>query len=112
MVDDEELLAAQDPEGLGEFIPVSYGKSRAAGTANLVTMEQLGKLKKRVEKDFARLAESMKAGRIPASHLTKSGRSDPCSYCEYKAICKRSDEDRRPYRKIGREELFGEEEEV
>ncbi len=112
MVDEAELLAAQDPEGLGEFIPVAYGKSRPSGTANLVTMEQLGKLKKRVEKDFAALAERLKDGRIPAAPLTKPGSLDPCAYCEYKAVCKRSEEDRRPYRKIGREELFGEEEEV
>jgi ATP-dependent helicase/DNAse subunit B len=112
VVDDEELLTAQDPERLGEFIPVSYTPKRVTGAANLITMEQLGKLKKRVEKNFATLAESLKNGRIPASPLVKSAKSDPCSYCEYKAICKRSDEDRRPYRKIDREELFREEEEV
>lgn len=112
VVDDEELLTAQDPERLGEFIPVSYTPKRVTGAANLITMEQLGKLKKRVEKNFATLAESLKNGRIPASPLVKSAKADPCSYCEYKAICKRSDEDRRPYRKIDREELFREEEEV
>ena len=113
VVDEEELLVAQDSEGLGEFIPVSYGKSRPSGTANLISMEHLGKLKKRVEKDFARLAESLKEGEIPAAPLTKTGDSGPCSYCEYKAVCKRSEADRRPYRtKVSREELFGEEEEV
>ncbi|MBE6713287.1 MAG: hypothetical protein E7580_07185 [Ruminococcaceae bacterium] len=114
VVDDPELLSAQDPEGLGEFIPVAWGKSRPAGTANLVSLEQLGKLKKRVEKDFARLGERLKAGEIAAKPLTSRGRGiDPCAWCEYKPICKRSEADRRPYRsKVSREELFGEEEEV
>lgn len=112
VVDSEELLIAQDPEGLGEFIPVAFGKSRPSGTANLISMEHLGKLKKRVEKDFAKLAQHLKNGEVAAAPLTKPGSIDPCSYCEYKAVCKRSEADRRPYRKIGREELFGEEEEV
>lgn len=114
LVDDPELLAAQDPEGLGEFIPVAWGKKRPSGTANLVTLQQLGRLKKRVERDFARLGNRLKEGQIPASPLTSRGKNlDPCAFCEYKPICKRSETDRRPYRsKVSREELFGEEEEV
>lgn len=113
IVDDPELLAAQDPEGLGEFIPVAWGKKRPSGTANLISLEHLGKLKKRVEKDFARLGERLKNGEIPASPLTAPGRGiDPCAYCEYKPVCKRKEEDRRPYRsRVSREELFREEEE-
>ncbi len=111
IVDDPELLTAQDPEGLGKYIPVAWGKSRPTGTANLISMENLGKLQKRVEKDFARLGERLKDGEIPASPLTSRGRGiDPCAWCEYKPLCKRSESDRRPYRsKISREELFGEE---
>lgn len=113
LVDDEELLCAQDAEGLGEFIPVAYGKSRPSGMGNLISMEHLGKLKKKVEKDFTLLAESLKDGKVPAAPLTKPSGTDPCSYCEYKPICKRSEADRRLYRtKVSREELFGEEEEV
>ncbi|MBQ8912165.1 MAG: PD-(D/E)XK nuclease family protein, partial [Clostridia bacterium] len=114
LVDDPDLLAAQDPEGLGEFIPVSWGKKRPSGTANLISLEHLGKLKKRVERDFARLAQRLKAGEIQASPLTNRGKGiDPCTYCEYKPVCKRTEADRRPYRsKVSREELFGEEEEV
>ncbi len=111
VVDDEELLLAQDPQGLGEFIPVAFGKARPSGTANLISMENLGKLKRKVEKNFALLAQRLKEGQIPASPLTKAGGTDPCAWCEYKPVCKRSESDRRPYRtKVSREELFGEEE--
>ncbi len=113
VVDDAELLAAADPEGNRQFIPVAWGKNRPAGTANLISMEQMGKLKKRVEKDFARLAQRLKAGEIAASPLTKqNGSHDPCAWCEYKPICKRSESDRRPYLKIDRDKLLGEEEEA
>ena len=66
-----------------------------------------------MERDFARLGERLKDGEIPASPLTSRGKNiDPCTYCEYKPVCKRSEEDRRPYRsRVSRDELFGEEEE-
>ncbi len=111
VVDHEELLSAQDPEGMGEFIPVAWGKKKVTGAASLISLEKLGKLKKKVEKDFARLAENLKDGEIPASPLvSRSGQVDPCRWCEYRALCKRKDEERRPYRsRISQSELFGEE---
>ena len=112
LVEDAELLSAQDPDGKGEFIPVAWGKDRPTGASSLISLEKLGKLKNKVERDFARVGEKIKAGRIEASPLVaQSGRVDACRYCEYKAICKRKKEDTRPYRtRVAREEIFGEEE--
>jgi ATP-dependent helicase/nuclease subunit B len=112
IVNDAELLAAQDPEGKGAFLPVAWGKNRPSGAANLVSMAQIGKLKEKVERDFRRLAEELKEGRIEANPLYSKGKGiDPCRYCEYLPLCKRSECDRRAYRsKVAREELFGKEE--
>lgn len=113
VVDDRELLAAQDPEGMGEFIPVAWNKEKVTGAANLISLENLGKLKKKVEKDFLLLAENLKDGRIAASPLvSRSGQVDACRWCEFFPVCKRKPEDVRPYRtRISQSEIFGEEEE-
>ncbi len=112
VVDDKELLSAQDPEGMGEFIPVAWNKEKVTGASNLISLENLGRLKKKVEKDFAALAEKLKEGRIAASPLvSRSGQVDPCRWCEFFPVCKRKKEDVRPYRtRISQSELFGEEE--
>ncbi len=112
VVDVPELLSAQDPEGLGEFIPVAWNKKKVSGAANLISMENLGKLRKKVERDFASLAEELKEGRIEAVPLYSKGKKiDPCRYCEYLPLCKRNPDNRRLYRShISKEELFGEEE--
>ncbi|MBR5295596.1 MAG: hypothetical protein IKU24_03280, partial [Clostridia bacterium] len=112
LVDDPDLLSAADPEGMGEFIPVSWGKERVSGKANLVSLEKLGKLKKKVEKDFATLAERLKSGDIAAKPLVnRSGTVNACKYCEFFPVCKRKEEDIRPYRtRISQSEIFGEEE--
>lgn len=114
VVDERELLEAADPEGRGAFLPVSWGEKRVRGAASLVTMEKLGRLKQKVERDFIRLAKHLKEGGIEAAPLTNpsaNGGLDPCRYCDYLPLCKRRESDRRPYRKkIPEEELFGEEE--
>jgi ATP-dependent helicase/DNAse subunit B len=111
MVDDKDLLAAQDPEGMGEFIPVAWNKEKVTGAGNLISLENLGKLKKKVEKDFARLAENLKEGQIAVSPLvSRSGHVNPCQWCDFFPVCKRKKEEVRPYRtRISKSELFEEE---
>jgi len=102
-LDDEELLAAQDPTGKGKYIP--------RGVKGLITLERLGKLKEKVERDFIRLTQELKEGRIEAEPLKDGRKLDPCRYCEMKALCKNGRCTERPYRfGVPAEEIFGEEE--
>ncbi len=108
LVHNEELLSAQDPMGKGEFLPVKKKKDGSySGEKALITLERLGKLSQSVEKIFAKMAESLKEGKIAAKPLYRAKDRCACSYCEYRAICKKGPEDPRRYRaKVG-EELFG-----
>ena len=113
-VNDPELLAAQDPEGEGRFIPVWYKKKK--DSLNLVTAKQLGSLKKKVEKDIAVLVRDLCAGRIEAKRLAKNPRDprgDTCTWCPYMALCKRDDAAWRGYTPVnGPEDIFGKEEDA
>lgn len=111
LVDDEELLSAQDPEGKGEFLPVAW-KGRRVTKKGLISLEKMGRLKRKVERDFARLAAEIKEGQIQPNPLYSAAKQiDSCRWCEHLPICKRSPECRRPYRtRISEEELFGKEE--
>lgn len=114
VVEEAELLEAQDPEGKGTYLPVAWNTSRMAGKANLVSMAEIGKLKEKVERDFRRLAEELKEGRIEAAPIYSKGKKiDPCEYCDYLPLCKRKESNRRAYRaKVAREELFGSKQEA
>lgn len=112
LVDDAELLSAQDPKGDGKWIPVAWNHLTKSGKRALVTMEKLGMLRRKVEADFTRLAEELKGGRIHANPIfSPSKKIDPCLYCDHLPICKRNPSCRRPYRaKVTDEEIFGREE--
>jgi len=112
LVDDPALLEAADPEGEGAFLPIAW-KKKSSGKKDLISMEKLGRLQKKVEKDFAHLAMALKDGHIEARPLYHpGGKVDPCRFCDYLSLCKRNAADRRPYQtKISEEDLFGKEEE-
>ncbi len=102
LVSEEEILRAADPEKTGRFIPLKK--------ENLVTLEEMGRLKKKAEGDFARLANEIKSGRIEPDPLCKK-EMDGCDFCPFLPLCKREKKDRRLYRKkVEREEIFGKEE--
>ncbi len=109
LVEDAELLSAQDPDGRGAFIPFAWNSKRKAGKGNLITLEKLGLLKQKVERDFARMAEEIKDGRIEENPLFSAKRKiDPCAWCEHLPICKRSSSSYRPYREgLTEDEIFG-----
>ncbi len=112
LLDDEELLSAQDPDGKGEFLPVKRKKDGAfSGAGALITAEKLGRLSQSVERLFAKLAESLKEGKIAAKPLYRSKDRNACTFCDYRAVCKKGPEDPRRYRtKIGNDLIGGNEE--
>ncbi len=110
-VDDPELLAAQDPEGKGRFVPVPYKEKR--DFPSLITTRQLGRLRKKVEKDLAALASDVKAGKIEPRRMIR-GKTDPCQWCPYLPLCKRDPKAKRygAGKIADMNELLGEEEEA
>lgn len=111
LLQDEEVLSAQDPDGKGEFLPVKKKKDGTfSGTSNLITLEKLGRLNRSVERIFAQMAESLKEGKIAAAPLYRSKKRNACTYCDYRPICKTGPENPRYYRpKIGDSLIGGEE---
>lgn len=108
-LNDEALLSVQDAEGKGAYLPVKW-KSGRAKKDHLVTLAEMGRLKKRVEKLVSDRVEAIRGGEIEAMPLYEKEEHSPCVYCDYKAICKRPAGACRPYRThVERDEVFGKE---
>ncbi len=111
LVDEEELLLAQDPRGEGEWIHVAWKKKKASDT--LMSLENLGKLKQKVERGLAKKLAALREGDIEALPLSEPGKRERCQYCEHRLICKRNSDRSRPWKaKVTVEELLKEEREV
>lgn len=113
VVEDADLYRAQDPDGMGEFIPVAWANSRSRSEKGIVSMANLGRLKKKVERDLVLLVTELDRGNVSALPLCKKGKDGPCGWCEFKPICKRDPDVKKPFLKNPtEEEIFGKEDET
>ena len=109
VLDDPAVLQAMERDGEGIFIPASLDRESGRwSTKNLISMEELGKLERRIEELVTEMGNSVRKGdarAIPAHH---SNDSKPCDYCPYRAVCgaDRVQEERQIIR-MSKERIFG-----
>lgn len=86
LIDDPDVLRAMEPDLAGVFIPVSLLKSGAISKASsLATLEQFGRIRRRIQKILVEMVEQLHAGAVDAVPI--SGTKDACAYCDYHDIC-------------------------
>ena len=113
VLNDPAVIEAMERDGEGIFIPVSRDpKTGEWKKNNLVTLEELGKLERRIEELVTEMGNSIRKGdatALPAEHIYREGK--PCDYCAYKAVCGADRiEGIRQIVRLSRDQMFGEEE--
>lgn len=93
LLDNLESIQGMEQEVAGVFIPAKLKKDGSFDSASSVaSLEQLGKLKKYVERTIIQMGEALHQGEIddfPVGHTVL-----PCQYCDFKPICAHSDPQR------------------
>lgn len=85
---DENTLLAMEKELGGKFIPVGISKSGDSFTGNVITAEQMGKLRRRIDDILRQMAENLHSGIIPATPAYEKSRyKNTCKYCDYSSVC-------------------------
>ncbi|MBR5540710.1 MAG: PD-(D/E)XK nuclease family protein [Clostridia bacterium] len=86
LIDDPAVLRAMEPDLAGVFIPVSLLKSGELSKASsLATLEQFGRIRRRIQKVLVEMVEQLHAGAVNAVPI--GGVKDACAYCDYHDIC-------------------------
>ncbi len=99
LLDDPAIIRAMENEAAGVFIPAKLDKKGAVSKASSVaSLEQLGLLKKRIERLLCDMAQTLRDGDVAA--LPLAGSVDGCAYCEYRAVCGHEPHD--PVRYLGK----------
>ncbi len=89
MLSDSAVFAAINPD----FSPISFKKDGSLSSkseALVYTESGWDELSEKVKNAVVKVAESMKSGNISALPL-KAKNSSPCTYCQYKAVCRNAD---------------------
>lgn len=108
VLDDPEVLHAMEAEGKGLFIPVKLKKDGTPDSASsLATLEQMGDLKRHVEKLISDMAKELLTGKIDRLPAQVQGSYDLCAYCDYRSVCGIDENDeRRVLNALSRREVF------
>ena len=83
LLDDPELIEAWEQGTEKQYIPV-----RVLSANPLVTLEQMGLLRRHVEESLRQMAEEIRAGSIAANPSYVSESDNACRTCQFHSICR------------------------
>lgn len=110
VLDDPAVIEAMERDVAGIYIPVERDKkSGGYKTANLASLEKLGRIRSHIEGLVVDMARTLYDGDIEAQPYVKPNGESACDYCDYAAVCRhdRSGQER-PLEKRKPDELFAE----
>ncbi|MDR1463940.1 MAG: PD-(D/E)XK nuclease family protein [Oscillospiraceae bacterium] len=87
LLEDEGVLCAMEADARGIYLP-AHRKSGGALAGPLVTLGQLGRLKRKADGILADMARNLRRGAVPALPYQK-GQHSACESCDFAAACGR-----------------------
>lgn len=110
---DTDVLDAMEHGLEGNFIPIKQKRSKDGETTltppkMLASLQELGQLHKRIDFLLTKMATALHQGAIPAMPAEQNSYL-PCSYCDYKAVCRPEEPTTRVIEKISDRETLMEE---
>lgn len=96
LLDDSRVIKGMDKTGDGVYIPVKIKDGKPYSAKSLATLEQFGKIFKKLDLTVAEMGRELYGGKIEASPV--KGSHDACEYCPYGSVCSyRRSEQRKIY---------------
>lgn len=113
LLGDLDVLDAMEHGLEGNYIPVKLKRKKDGETSltpvkTLASLQELGQLHKRIDFLLKKMATSLHEGAIPATPAEQNGYL-PCSYCDYRAVCRPEEPTTRVIEKITDREALMEE---
>ncbi len=88
LLDDPSIVMAMEQGTSGVLIPAKLNKE-GNPTGSVATLHQFDLLRKTIEALLVGMADRLASGEIAALPLKKDSNTDPCRYCDYRAVCAR-----------------------
>ena len=85
LLDDVRVIKGMDKSEGAKYIPVKIKNGDSVKSDSLATLEQFGKIFRRLNDTVAQMGEKLFGGDIAAAPL--KGGEDACKYCPYDSVC-------------------------
>lgn len=84
---DEAVIGGMDCTVSGYYVNVLKDSKNGGYKGDLITLEQLGKLKNKLDQVLRDMAVSLQNGKIPVLPASGTNYKNTCAFCDYKAVC-------------------------
>ncbi len=91
---DDNILEAMEHGKEGRFISIVDGRGKLKD--NLITLENMGRLRNRIDNILREMAEDLHSGKIPARPVRSGNYEKTCEYCDYSSVCRFENGDTKP----------------
>ncbi len=85
LLNDTEAISGMDKTESGKYIPVKIKLGTPISAGSLATLEEFGKIFKKIDRIIANMGKDLYGGKIQAAPV--QGAHDACKYCPYDSIC-------------------------
>jgi len=86
--DDENQLAKHMEHELeGHYIPVRYVKKNDCLEGNIVSLEELGRISRKIDELIVNMGCSLHSGMIAQNPVNGKNHDKTCELCDYRAVC-------------------------
>ena len=85
LLDDVRVIKGMDKTEGAKYIPVKIKEGSSVKSDSLATLEQFGKIFRKLNDTVAQMGEKLFGGDIAAAPL--KGGADGCQYCPYDSVC-------------------------
>ena len=85
LLDEVKVIKGMDNSEKGCYIPVKITDNKTVPCNSLATIEQFGKIFKKLDMTVRKMGEELYGGNIQASPV--KGTYDACKYCPYDSVC-------------------------
>ncbi len=104
VVNDPAVISALDDTEKKEYLPISLNKDGSVSKRSLGSLTDiaaLGELKKSIGETLSAIGAALKRGDASARPMKEAGKTDACTWCSYKSVCRYTAPDKNKSRDNG-----------
>lgn len=87
----QTVIEGMSKDGASAFVPFEINQKTGRLKGNFVSLEQLGRLGKKLDEIMANMGNELHSGHVPARPVSGKNRTDTCEWCDFQSVCMRNE---------------------
>lgn len=105
--EEHEMARHMEHDLRGKYIPVKYSKRNGTVSGNMATLEDLGRLSRKIDRLIAEMGTALHSGAVSQNPIDGKNHDKTCEFCDYQEVCRnRTEVKKRPMTEMNNDEVL------